>query len=118
MKKLILAALLLMPAAAMAENKILVCDASLVAGLGEQPTANLGFIPKGAIIADNGISFQVVQGESVLTSPPMKVFKSGVLRAFSKDGAVFIKRGGSYQVSADGAQWLYYDNCKPAGKGI
>ncbi|UGC97762.1 hypothetical protein PQD17_gp49 [Pantoea phage PdC23] len=118
MKKLLIAAMLMMPVAAMAENKVLICDATLVAGLGEQPTANLGSIPQGAVIADNGSQFQVVQGDTVLTSPVMSLARKGIEKGISRDGAVFIKRNGTYQISADGSQWLYYDNCKPAGKGV
>ncbi len=118
MKKLLIAAMLMMPVAAMSQNRVLICDATLVAGLGEQPTANLGSIPNGAMIADNGGQFQVVQGDTVLTSPKMSPFRKGIEKGVSHDGVVFIKRNGTYQIGADGNQWLYYDNCKPAGKGV
>lgn len=87
------------------------CDASVIVGMDDQPVQTLGFKPQFAIIADNGKSFTVVQGKNVMTSPELTQVKAGIWRAVSREGFVYIKRGGSYQISQDATTWLYYDGC-------
>lgn len=95
--------------------KVTVCDVSVVVGLGDQPIKILSHNPGGAMVADNGISYTVVQGNNVIVSPAMKEVNKGIWRAVDREGVLFIKRGGSYQVTIDGSRWLYYDNCQSTG---
>lgn len=87
------------------------CDASVIVGMDDQPVQTLAFKPKFAVVADNGKSFTVVQGNNVLTSPALTQVKPGIRRAVNREGIIYIKRGGSYQISQDATTWLYYDGC-------
>ncbi|TKI03542.1 hypothetical protein [Martelella alba] len=117
MKILITSILLLISALSYADQtKIMVCDGYAVIGFNEQPVRVDGQRKNAALIADNGSMFQVVQDEYVLTSPIIHEVKRGIFRAIDAQGVIFIKRGGTYQISADGTKWLYYDNCRVAGE--
>lgn len=113
--KALIALLFLSSVSVAAPVKVTVCDASLVVGMGDQPIKTLSHNPGGAMVADNGISYTVVQGNNVLVSPEMREVNKGIWRAVDPAGVLFIKRGGSYQVTTDGSRWLYYDNCRAAG---
>ncbi len=113
--KSLIALLFVSSVAAAAPAKVKICDASLVVGMGDQPITTLSHNPRAAMIADNGISYTVVQGKNVLVSPAMREVNKGIWRAVDPEGVMFIKRGGSYQVTMDGVKWLYYDNCHAAG---
>jgi len=113
--KSLIALLFVSSVAAASQTEVKVCDASVIVGKGDRPVAALSHNPAGAMIADDNVSYTVVQGDNVLVSPAMREVNKGIWRAVDPSGVLFIKRGGTYQVTTDGVKWLYYDNCKPAG---
>lgn len=112
MKRIVLVAAMMMAATGVqASAKHMVCDVHSVVMLGDEITQVREQRGNGAQIIDNGRQFQIIMpGGIIITSPVLTKGDNGVERGFK--GVAFIKKNGTYLVSADTVEWLLFDGCK------
>ncbi|MFP1879747.1 hypothetical protein [Lonsdalea quercina] len=96
-----------------AQASTLICDSSVVAGLGENTTKVIAVKAQSSTVSTDGQRFQAVYGGLIITSPNMNDVGRGVKRGFS-NGVVYIMRQGTYQASNDGNKWLIFNHCTKA----